>query len=146
MPRLSKQVYENVLGSFYSKECEAEKFSEIIKISVGNFYDQFLNLNEFIYTTGAILEAEKKKFLDETNFPLTKTIENLMTNLHIKNLTENLNNLLKKKIEKNITENISPTQKLLLFSAFLANNLPSKMDTLLFRNVKRTRSRVHKVI
>jgi hypothetical protein len=146
VPRLDKRYYEDVLFNNYKKDYQSslDKYSELIKVSVGNFYDQQLNLNEYIYSTGFVLEDEnRKRQAGEKDLqPLVRTIEKCMSNLHIKNISENLNNLLKRKIEKNLTDNISPSQKLLLFSAFLAYNSPSKMDTVLFRNVKRTGTRI----
>jgi hypothetical protein len=46
---------------------------------------------------------------------------------------------------KNLTESLSKTQKILLLSSFMAAEISPRMDSLIFMNVKKVKSRIRKV-
>jgi hypothetical protein len=144
IPRLSRQKHQEMFLNLNAQKIKKlQNGAELVKVSIGNYYDIFINMNEYFYSVGSILDDEDRLSMElrrESLKNMPKTIEKYITNLHVKNITENFNHLLKKKIERNITENISPSQKLLLFAAFLACNSPSKLDNLLFKNVKKIKS------
>jgi CO dehydrogenase/acetyl-CoA synthase epsilon subunit len=143
MPRVSKAHCEDIIDYlFQGQYSHLNNFHELVRVAISNYYDHSINLNEFIYNIGHVLEDEHKKQsqVDMEIRTLPKSIERYMNIVHSKNVSENISNNSNKKIDKNISDNISNSQKLLLFAGFLAANSSSKFDSLLFKGVKKIRS------
>ena len=154
--------------------CYNNKFSikEILDKLISNFNDAFSNLNEYIFAVSECFEELQSEFesafkkLSLNNINGNKTVKNTSeiirekinfhissAPLHIKPLvlngvTNNNNKLCfinKNNSNNSLTESLSRSQKLILLSAFMANELNSSKDGVYFKNVKRTSKRISKV-
>lgn len=135
-PKIEKDYLIEIIEKKYFKEgMNKNNFNNLINITLPQFQFPFLNLNEYFFNLNQIFQLFNKYLFsnDEENLDYNE-LKNLINNqilrtpIHFDNI-----NIFKKK--KNLTESLSFSQKVLLLSSFLANNISPNNDLNIFKKV-----------
>lgn len=135
-PKIEKNYLIEIIEKKYFKEgMNKNNFNNLINITLPQFQFPFLNLNEYFFNLNQIFQLFNKYLFsnDEENLDYNE-LKNLINNqilrtpIHFDNI-----NIFKKK--KNLTESLSFSQKVLLLSSFLANNISPNNDLNIFKKV-----------
>ena len=135
-PKIEKNYLIEIIEKKYFKEgMNKNNFNNLINFTLPQFQFPFLNLNEYFFNLNQIFQLFNKYLFsnDEENLDYNE-LKNLINNqilrtpIHFDNI-----NIFKKK--KNLTESLSFSQKVLLLSSFLANNISPNNDLNIFKKV-----------
>lgn len=135
-PKIEKNYLIEIIEKKYFKEgMNKNNFNKLINFTLPQFQFPFLNLNEYFFNLNQIFQLFNKYLFsnDEENLDYNE-LKNLINNqilrtpIHFDNI-----NIFKKK--KNLTESLSFSQKVLLLSSFLANNISPNNDLNIFKKV-----------
>ena len=135
-PKIEKDYLIEIIEKKYFKEgMNKNNFNNLINFTLPQFQFPFLNLNEYFFNLNQIFQLFNKYLFsnDEENLDYNE-LKNLINNqilrtpIHFDNI-----NIFKKK--KNLTESLSFSQKVLLLSSFLANNISPNNDLNIFKKV-----------
>lgn len=135
-PKIEKNYLIEIIEKKYFKEgMNKNNFNNLINFTLPQFQFPFLNLNEYFFNLNQIFQLFNKYLFSngEENLDYNE-LKNLINNqilrtpIHFDNI-----NIFKKK--KNLTESLSFSQKVLLLSSFLANNISPNNDLNIFKKV-----------
>ena len=135
-PKIEKNyLIEIIEKKYFKKGMNKNNFNKLINFTLPQFQFPFLNLNEYFFNLNQIFQLFNKYLFsnDEENLDYNE-LKNLINNqilrtpIHFDNI-----NIFKKK--KNLTESLSFSQKVLLLSSFLANNISPNNDLNIFKKV-----------
>jgi hypothetical protein len=135
-PKIEKNYLIEIIEKKYFKEgMNKNNFNNLINFTLPQFQFPFLNLNEYFFNLNQIfqlfnnyLHSNDEENLDYNELKNLINNQILRTPIHFDNI-----NIFKKK--KNLTESLSFSQKVLLLSSFLANNISPNNDLNIFKKV-----------
>ena len=144
-PSLTKEEIRKIIDdNLYNPTYNSKNYSLIVEDCIQNFDYAFVNLNEYIYNIKKNLETFKNYINITNEFNKLRIEDNKEEKKEENNNSSNTENALLE-TGKNLTESLSISQKVLLLSSFLANEISTNSDYNIFLNYKEGKSKRKKM-
>lgn len=145
VPLYSMDEIKNIVLEKYGDEINTNTpVRSNINYALNNYKFNFANLNEYIYGFGELVKDNTYRTDISTDKQITQKITSHIGQYlcHVRNIGDSIRNAGNK---SEIHHSLSRCQKLVLLAGFIASELPSKYDSKIFKNTKRTNMRTNKM-